>query len=439
MRSITRLQISSMGLMACAFFPSALPAQSYSEVSAIFAASCTGCHSAEAKMGGLNLESYEAVKSGGKHGTVIVPGKSAESKLFLMISGQAKPTMPMGGHLAAGEIAAIQKWIDAGAPAPTAAEVPVASAAAPKIEPKGKLKPQIFAMDYRPDGKMIAVAGYKQVRLIDPSTSKTLATLEGPAETVRAVAFSPNGKLLAAAGGLPARKGEVVVFENDKVLRTITGHADCIYAVTFSPDGKTLATAGYDKLIKLWDVETGKEIRTLKDHIDAIYALAFTPDGKRLISGAADRTVKIWNPETGERLYTLSEPSDGINTIAVSPDGKLLAAAGIDKNIRIWQLGEKNAKLLNTLIAHEDVILRLAWSPDGKSIASSSADRSIKIFNAADLTEIKTITPQSDWIYALQFSPDGHTLAAGRFDGTLTMYETSKTGLQPTPLASAQR
>ena len=93
------------------------------------------------------------------------------------------------------------------------------------------------------------------------------------------MAFSPDGKLLAAAGGLPARNGEVKIWDVEKrlALRTIVGHADCIYAVEFAPDGKSLATASYDKLIKLWDVESGKEIRTLKDHIDAVYALAFTP------------------------------------------------------------------------------------------------------------------------------------------------------------------
>ena len=130
---------------------------------------------------------------------------------------------------------------------------------------------------------------------------------------MRAIAFSRDGKRLAAAGGLPARKGEVKIWDvaAQTELATIAGHSDCIYAVAFSPDGAQLATASYDRLIKLWDVATGKEIRTLSDHIDAIYALAFTPDGKRLVTGAADRSVKVWDVATGERLYTLSESTDG--------------------------------------------------------------------------------------------------------------------------------
>ncbi len=406
----------------------AAQAQSFTkDVAPIFAKNCSGCHAASVKMGSLDLETWEGIQTGGNHGTIVVPGKSGESRLYTMLTGESKPLMPMGGpKLAAGEIEAVRLWIDAGAKAPAPGEHPVMSAeAAPSIKPKALLKPQIFALDYSPDGKLIAIAGYKEVRLVD-AANKPVATLTGHAETVRSVAFSKDGKLLAAAGGLPARKGEVKIWDVDqrKVLTTINGHADCIYAVAFSPDGKSIATSSYDKLIKLWDVQTGKEIRTLKDHIDAVYALAFTPDGKQLISGAADRTVKIWNPATGERLYTFGEPTDGINTIAIDPTGKRVAAAGIDKSIRIWSLGEKSGKLLNTLIAHEDAVLKLAWSPDGKTLVSSSADRTIKVFRASDLAEIKTIAGQSDWTYALEFAPDSRTFAAGRFDGTFTIYDT---------------
>ncbi|MCZ2147414.1 MAG: WD40 repeat domain-containing protein [Bryobacterales bacterium] len=262
---------------------------------------------------------------------------------------------------------------------------------------EAKPKAQIFSLAFRPDGKMLALGGYQEVRLTDPASGNVLAALPGEAETVRALAFSADGKRLAAAGGLPARKGEVKIWDVDakSVAATITGHHGCIYAVAFSPDGKTVATSSYDKLIKLWDASTGKEIRTLKDHIDAVYALAFTPDGKRLVSGAADRTVKVWNPETGERLYTFGEPLDGINAIALDSTGKMVAAGGLDKTVRIWSRGDKGGELRQSLIAHEDAILQLAWSPDGKMIVSASADGVIKFS-----------TPRT--------SPNGNPLRASR-------------------------
>jgi hypothetical protein len=412
------------------------------DVAPVFAKYCSGCHAEKVKMGSLDLETWKGIQTGGNHGTVIVSGKADESRLYRMITGKEKPYMPMDGTtMAAGEIDVIKRWIDAGAKAPAPGEAPVAvQAKAVDIAPRGPVKQQIFALAYSPDGKTIALGGYKEVVLADAMSGKTISRLTGHADAVRALAFSKDGKLLAAAGGLPARRGEVKIWDvtQQSVTKTLAGHADCIYSVAISPDARQVATSSYDKLIKLWSVESGKEVRTLKDHIDAIYSLAFTPDGKRIVSGAADRTVKIWDPATGERLYTLGEPADGINTIAISPDGKLVAAAGLDKTIRVWSLGEKSGNLVNSLIAHEDAILKLAWSPDGKTLVSSSSDKTIKVFRADDLTELKTIAGQPDWAYAIEFAPDGKTFAAGRYDGSLTIYD-SETYKDVTELRRASR
>lgn len=381
-------------------------------------------------MGTLDLDTFAGIQKGGHGGPVVVPGKSGESLLYLRITGAVAPAMPLSGKkLADGEIEIIRKWIDAGAQPPAPGEVVAKSAPAiPDIKPRVAVKPLIGALAYRPDGKLLALGTFKEVRLVDPEGGKIVATLSGEAEDVRAVAFSPDGRLLAAAGGLPARSGEVKIWDVEKraLLRTIAGHTDCIYAVEFAPDGKRIATASYDKLIKLWDVDSGKEIRTLKDHIDAVYALAFTPDGKRLVSASADRGVKIWDVETGERLYTLSEPTDGLNTLALDPSGKRVAAGGLDRTIRVWSLEEKGGTLLTSLIAHEDAILQLAWSPDGKYLVSSAADKEVKVYKADDLTIVKTWS-QPDWALSVRFAPDGKSFAVGRFDGSYGIYAVGQT------------
>ncbi len=402
------------------------------DVATVLVANCIGCHAPSVKMGGLDMDSHESLLKGGQHGTVVVPGKSEESRLYWMITGRMQPRMPLDGKsLAAGEIEIIKKWIDSGARPPTPGEIKPLSqllqSQVVDIKPKALVKPQIFSMAYRPDGKLLALGGHKEVRLVDPATGKTIATLRGHAQAVSAVSFSRDGQWLAAAGGLPARQGEVKIWnvEARTAAHTIQSHTDCIYAVAFSPDGKLLATASFDKFIKQWDVEPGQEVRTLKDHIDAVYALAFTPDGKRIVSGAADRSVKVWDAASGERLYTFTDPLDGLNTIALDPSGKRVAAAGLDKTIRVWGLGEKGGALVNTLIAHEDAILKVAYSPDGMTLISTAADNTIKVLKADDLAEIKTLENQPDWVLALEFAPDGKSFAAGRYDGSLSIYRTT--------------
>src|SRR5437868_12795567 len=101
-------------IMACAV--GCLRAQEFSkDIAPIFAANCIGCHASSVKMGSLDLDTMEGIRTGGNHGTILVPGKSEESRLYLMVAGKATPAMPLGGKsLAAGEIEIIKKWIDAG-------------------------------------------------------------------------------------------------------------------------------------------------------------------------------------------------------------------------------------------------------------------------------------------------------------------------------------
>ncbi len=374
------------------------------------------------------METYDSLMKGGQHGPVIVPGKAEQSRLVQMLEGKVQPRMPFGGNpLPASEIEIIKAWIDLGAPGPAPGEAAktLTPLAIPDIKPQVPVISPVSSVRFSPDGKLLAVGGYKEVRLLDPATGRVLANLGGHADYVRSVAFSPDGKLLAAGGGPPQRSGEIKIWEvsTRRLVKTLQGHTDCIYAVAWSPDGRLVASGSYDKMVKLWDVGTGKEIKNLQDHIDAVFGVAFSPDGRRLASASQDRTVKIWDVATGQRLYTLSDATDGLTGLAYSPDGREIAAAGYDKTIYIWKLGDQDGRLIQSLIADEDSILQILWSPNGKTIITSSADGSIRFRDAVTLNPISVIAHQPDWVEALSLSPDGRWLAAGRFDGSLTLYD----------------
>lgn len=422
-----------LGLALCLIIPQPVEASGTptftAQVAPILQKKCLACHSSAAKMGGLIMDTYAALMKGGEHGLVIVPGKADTSRVVEMLEGKVQPRMPFGGDpLPADEIATIKAWIDAGAkgPAPGESTTTLKPLAIPEIKPQVPVVSPVASVKFSPDGKLLAVGGYKQVQLIDPATGKVLETLRGHADYVRSIAFSPDGKMLAAAGGPPQRGGEIKIWDVQSyaLLKTMIGHKDCIYSVAWSPNGKLVASGSYDKMVKLWDVGTGKEIRNLQDHIDAVFAVAFSPDGKRLASGSQDRTVKIWDVATGKRLYTLSDATDGLTSIAYSPDGKQIAAAGYDKTIYIWNLGDNGGTLAQSLIADEDSILQIVWSPDGKTLITSSADGSIRFRDAATLNPISVIDHQPDWVEALGLSPDGRWLAAGRYNGSLSLYDT---------------
>lgn len=416
------------------------------QVVPILQKNCLACHSATAKMGGLVMESYGSLMKGGAHGPVIVPGKAAESRLIEMLEGKIQPRMPFNSDpLPTADIATIAVWIDAGAPAGSETagahhNAPLEPTAIPNIKPQVPVVSPVSSVRFSPDGKLLAVGSYQKVQLIDPvgggnlsekasaaqaAAEHVIATLPGHADYVRSLAFSADGKLLAAAGGPCQQSGEIKIWDvaSRTLVRTLKGHKDCIYSVAWSPDGKLLASGSYDKSVKLWDASTGAELKTLQDHIDAVFAVAFSPDGKRLASASQDRTVKIWDVATGQRLYTLSDASDGLTSLAYSPSGDEIAAAGYDKTIYVWRLGENDGHLVQSLIADEDSILALVWSPDGKTIITSSADGSIRFRDSTTLDPVRVIDHQPDWVETLGISPDGKLLAAGRYDGSLTVYE----------------
>ena len=419
--------------LCCAALRADAPPSFVRDIAPIFNQHCVVCHSEPLKSGGLVLGTHAQLMVGGKSGAAVVPGRGQDSLLVKMLEGRVKPQMPQGGApLDSRTIALIRAWIDAGAkgPAPGEAVPEAAAPVIPDIKPRVPVNSQVGALAFRSDGSLLAVGLYKQVQLIDPASRKVVATLEGHAHLVRSLAFSPDGSLLAAAGGPPARKGEIKIWsvEARRELRAVDGHTDNIYSVAFSPDGKRLASTGYDKLVKLWDVTNGREEQTLKDHTDAVFALAFSPDGRLLATGAADRTVKIWDPATGRRLFTLSDSLDSIYALAWHPSGRQLAAVGADKTLRTWDIGEtesEGGKLARAITGHEDAVLQVAYSPDGKSLVTASADGHIKVWDPNTLIERRVLERQPDWVMAMTFSPDGKWLAAGRYDGSVSLYDAS--------------
>jgi WD40 repeat protein len=418
----------------------------YAAVSALFAQHCLDCHATQEPEGRLVMETFESLMKGGESGAALAPGRSADSLLVKMIEGRfekdgKKLIMPPGKRkkLQPEEVAVIKEWIDAGALPPKEPAKVVRELVLPKITPTVPPRRSIQALAFAPGPKLIAVARYGEVELMSSETRAVVRTLKGHRGSVNAVAFSADGKVLAAAAGEPALFGEVRLWNtaDGALLRAVEGHKDALYAVAISPNGKTLATGSYDQRIKLWELETGKEGHTLSAHNGAIFDLAFRPDGKILASASADRTVKLWSVATGKRVETLSQPLKEQHALTWSPDGKRLASAGVDNRIRVWEVSDSAAETTNPLLvakfAHEGAILNVLYSPDGKTLLSSAEDRTVKLWDAAQVTEKTSFETQTDVAPGLAFLGDGKSFVVGRLDGTVEFYDAEKGRRLPLP------
>jgi WD40 repeat protein len=206
-----------------------------------------------------------------------------------------------------------------------------------RLHPEASSPP---VMAFSPDGRTIATGAFendRSVRIWDVATGfKAVRAISSVGAGVSAVAFSPDGKRLAAA--IRHQMLLVIDASSGRVERTISLGSGAVetHATVFSPDGKLLATAGESGTVKLWDPESGDLRAALKGHTTSVFAIAFSPDGGTIASGGADQTVKLWDVATGQERVTLRRHRDRVSAVAFSPDGNSLLT--LDRSGAGWIL-----------------------------------------------------------------------------------------------------
>ena len=392
---------------------------------------CTECHGISKKSGGLRLDTYDFVIKGSRKGPVVLPGKAAESKVVLRVLAEGKKKMPPpdeGDPLTEEEVVLLKRWIDEGAHPPAATtkkrEIvfrPLPAAFAP-----------VFAVAGDTEGRFLAVGRSSTIRVTqlgDGEKDAAPIDLKGHRDVIQALAFSPDGRILASAGF------QIVILwdtESWKEIRRLEGHVDRVLALDFSTDGALLAAAGGRPSstgeVKIWEVSTGKLVKDLPEvHSDTIFSIDFSPDHKQVATGAADRVVGVIDLESGKRVIGFDGHTHHVIAVRYTTDGKKLISGGADNKIKSWDL-EKKSKI-NDWNGHTKAVMGLAVSPDGTFVASVSGDKTLRLWNPADGKQKQSFSESKEYLYTVSIFAKGQRVAAAGRDKVVRVYDTKENKL----------
>ena len=300
--------------------------------------------------------------------------------------------------------------------------------------------------------------------------------LRGHPYGVNAVAFSPDGTIVASAGcGHLAATG---VCDQGIIRRwtmpglqargpPLVASGDAVYYLAFSDD-RHLVSAGHQPTVTVWDLEqdrtsltldAGDQVwslgadartqtlavgtmkgavllfdlaqrtgppRTLAGHGDVVMSLAFSPDGTLLASGSADKTVLLWDMARGVPRYpALEGHSAPVAAVAFAPDGTALASGDQNNQVRLWDL-RGDAPASRVLAGHSGPVYALAFGDGGRILASAGSDKQIILWAAATGQRTATLVAHQGAINGLAFDPHGRTLVAGGEDHVLSVWDVTR-------------
>ncbi len=432
----------------------------FKDVRPLFQEHCQGCHQPAKAQGGYVMTNMESLLKGGESElAAIVPGNPDESYLLEQITPvEGEAAMPQDKPpLHEDQVQRIRQWIAAGAEDDTPDSVRETISA--ENPPEYEAPPVLTAIDFSPDGSLLATSGYHEILLHQADGSELVARLVGRSERIESLAFSPDGKLLAATGGSPGRLGELQVWDvaAKELKYSVAVTYDTIYGARWSEDGTKISFGCADNTLRAVDAATGEQVLYQGAHNDWVLDTVFSKEGTYLISVSRDRSMKLVEVATERFVDNITSITPGalkggLNAVDRHPAKDELLCGGADGVPKVYQmLRTKDRKIgddFNLIKAYDAMpgrVYDVEFNADGsRFVACSSLDSGgeVRVYETESGKLVSKLAGQQGPVYAVAFSPDGKVVGSVGFDGVVRLNSSDSGELikefSPVPLGSAK-
>jgi WD40 repeat protein len=288
----------------------------------------------------------------------------------------------------------------------------------------------ISAVAYSPDGKLIVAAtrarySNYRLRFWNASTGEPVGADIPNGEYVNGLVFSGDGQqvITASSEGF-IRRWNVATRQSQLTPERLDGAS--LFFIAVSPTGDRWVTGGMGTHgLVLWGAEGDRfSPLALPGHTATVRSAAFSADGQRIVSGSEDQTIRVWDAQTGQPI---GEPivghSNWVNSVAFSPDGKMIASASLDETVRLWRL--ESGRPAEMRIDHAGSgFLNVLFSPDGERVAAAGKDGHVRVWDARTGKPLGAeLAGHRGAVRDMAFAPDGERIVSIGDDGTVRLWD----------------